>query len=271
MLPVLFYLPTPWGWIPVFSYGSMIALGFLLTYFYICRLAHKRGIDDEHVTDLYLVIIVTSIIGARTNYVLFNWSEYADHLTSIPKVWEGGMVYLGGFIGAMVGGCGYLLLRRLPWGPYYDMFSPAVPFACAVGRIGCFLNGCCFGIVSHLPWAMHFPERNGAPADTCHPTQIYEMLILFAITAFMHVFYKRNRRPGLSMVVFVYLYALDRFIIEFFRAESLVEHIPPLGFTLGQTTSIFCAAIAGVTHWWIVKRTEPGPTPVEIEAKLAAA
>src|SRR5207244_6317554 len=121
------------------------------------------------------------------------------------------------------------------------------------------------------PWAMHFPERNGAPPDTCHPTQIYELIMLLAITAFMHGYYKRNRRPGLSMVVFVYLYSLDRFIIEFFRAESLVEHIPPFGFTLGQTTSLICVACAAVAHVWIFRRTPAGPTPPEIEAKLAAA
>ena len=270
MFPVLFNLPLPWGTVPVFSYGTMIAIAFLLTYLYVCRLAAKRGIDDEHITDLYLVIIITSIFGARMNYVVSNWAEYRNNLASIPKVWEGGMVYLGGFIGAMLGGLGYLTLRRLPWGPYYDMFSPAVPFACALGRVGCFLNGCCFGIACDLPWAMHFPMRTGAGPEPRHPTQIYEMIMLFAICAFMHRYYLRNRRPGMSMVVFVYLYSLDRFIIEFFRAESTYEHYL-FGLTLGQSTSILVVALAAVAHMWIRFRTPAGPTPPEIEAQLKKA
>ena len=270
MYPILFNIPTPWASIPVFSYGTMIAIGFLLTFFYVCWLAGKRGIDDEHITDIYLVIILTSIVGARANYVVANWSEYANDLASIPKVWQGGMVYLGGFIGAMLGGLGYLTLRRLPYGPYYDMFSPAVPFACALGRVGCFLNGCCYGVACSLPWAMHFPARTGAGPELRHPTQIYEMLMLFGITAFMHWYYMRNRRPGLAMVMFVYLYSLDRFIIEFFRAESTYEHYL-FGLTLGQSTSILCVAVAAVAHLWIVKRTAPGLTPREIEAKSRAA
>ena len=55
MHPVLVRIPTPWGAIPVFSYGATIALGFVLTYFYVCRLAARRGIDDDHITDLYLI------------------------------------------------------------------------------------------------------------------------------------------------------------------------------------------------------------------------
>lgn len=269
MFPVLLNIPTPWGNIPVFSYGTMIAVGFLLTYLYICRLAIRRGIDDEHITDLYLVIIVTSIIGARLNYVVSNWSEYQGNLGNIPKVWEGGMVYLGGFIGAMLGGLGYLTLRRLPYGPYYDMFSPAVPFACALGRAGCFLNGCCFGVACDLPWALKFPMRTGAGPEARHPTQMYELVMLLAISAFMHWLYMRNRRPGMAMVVFVYLYSLERFLIEFVRAESTYEHYV-FGLTLGQNTCLLVAAVAAAAHVWVVKRVPVGDTPRELGAKQAA-
>lgn len=266
MYPVLLNIPTPFGQIPVFSYGSMIALGFLLTYVYICRLATRRGIDDEHITDLYLVIIVTSILGARLNYVASNWREYAENPATIIRIWEGGMVYLGGFTGAMVGGLGYLWLRGLPFGPYYDMFSPAVPFACALGRVGCFLNGCCFGVECTLPWAMVFPKRTGAGLEPRHPTQIYEMLMLLAIAAFMHWFYQRNRRPGLAMVMFCYLYAADRFIIEFFRAESTYESYL-FGLTLAQSTCVPIVLVTLALHVWIMKRTPPGPAPLQIEAE----
>jgi phosphatidylglycerol:prolipoprotein diacylglycerol transferase len=267
MYPELFRIPTPWGAVPVFSYGTMIALGFLLTYLYVCRLAIRRGIDDEDITDIYLVIIVTSIIGARLNYVVSNWREYAAHPATIIRIWEGGMVYLGGFIGAMVGGLGYLWLRGRRFGIYYDMYAPAVPFACALGRVGCFLNGCCFGVECSLPWAMTFPKRTGGGVEPRHPTQIYEMIMLFAIAFAMHVYYKRNRRPGMAMVMFAYLYSLDRFIIEFFRAESTYESYI-FGLTLAQSTCLLMVGVTGLCHLWIVKKTPPGPTPLEVEAEL---
>jgi phosphatidylglycerol:prolipoprotein diacylglycerol transferase len=267
--PILFHIPTPWGTVPVFSYGTLIALGFLLTYFYICRLATKRGIDDEHITDLYLVIILTSIVGARGNYVVTHWSEYADNLSSIPKIWEGGMVYLGGFTGAMIGGLGYLKLRGLSIGAYYDMFAPAVPFACGLGRIGCFLNGCCFGVACSLPWAMQFPMRTGATPEPRHPTQIYELIMLLAISAFLHRVYMKNRRPGLAMVVFLYLYSIERFLIEFIREEHNYEHYV-FGLTLAQSTCLATAAVGAICHALILARIPPGQTPAEIEAELAA-
>lgn len=273
MHPILFHIPIPaipgvlpqGASVPVFSYGSLIATGFLLTYLYICRLARKRGIDEEHITDLYLVIIITSIAGCRINYVATHWDEYASNWHSIYRLWEGGMVYLGGFIGAMIGGLGYLTFRKVPYGPYYDMFAPAVPFACAIGRIGCFLNGCCFGTVTSGWWGMSFPRV----PHLRHPTQLYEFVILMAIAAGLHAFYRRNRRPGLTMVVFMYLYSAERFLIEFIRAESEVEHYI-FGLTLAQSTALLVIIVTFAVHLAILRRTRPGPTPDEIAARLEA-
>jgi prolipoprotein diacylglyceryltransferase len=95
------------------------------------------------------------------------------------------------------------------------------------------------------------------------------MVMLLAISAFMHVYYMRNRRPGLSMVVFMYLYSVDRFIIEFFRAESLYEHYL-FGLTLAQSTSILVVVATAALHAWILKRTPPGKTPAELMAEPSA-
>lgn len=265
MHPLLFSIPTPWGFLPVFSYGAMIALGFMGSYFYVCRLAIRRGIDDDHITDLFLVIIVASILGARANYVITNWQEYARHPSSIPKVWEGGMVFLGGFIGAMLGGFAYLRARGLPLGPYYDMFAPAVPFACALGRIGCFLNGCCFGVVCALPWGLTFPSRDGRPSLPRHPTQLYELGVLVVLAGVLHRFYSTNRRPGMAMVLLAYLYGTERFLIEFIRDESTYEHYV-FGLTLGQTTCLLTLACAALCHAWITMRCERTWSPDEIES-----
>lgn len=253
MHPVLVSISTPWGSVPVFSYGAMIALGFLGSYLYVCRLAIQRGIDDDHITDLFLVIIAASVVGARGNYVVTHWQEYVDHPSSIPKVWEGGMVFLGGFIGAMLGGFAYLRLRGLPPGPYYDMFAPAVPFACALGRIGCFLNGCCFGIVCSLPWAVTFPSPDGLASSPRHPTQLYELVVLLVMSVVLHRFYRTNRRPGMVMVALAYLYGAERFLIEFIRDESTYEHYV-FGLTLGQSTCLFTLVCAAICHGWIARR-----------------
>jgi phosphatidylglycerol:prolipoprotein diacylglycerol transferase len=265
--PVLFTIPIPaipvilpqGGSIPVFTYGTSIALGFLLTYFYICALARRRGIDEEHITDLYLVIILTSILGARSNYVLTHWHEFAADPRDVYRVWQGGMVYLGGFLGAMFGGMGYLWIRRLPWGPYYDMFAPAVPFACALGRVGCLMNGCCYGVPTDAWCGMAFPR---VPQPR-HPTQIYELVILLAISAGLHAYYMRNRVPGMAMVWLGYLYSIERFGIESLRDESMYEHYL-FGTTLAQTTCLIVLALIAACHVVLRRRGTPGPSPAEM-------
>ncbi|MBI4863532.1 MAG: prolipoprotein diacylglyceryl transferase, partial [Candidatus Riflebacteria bacterium] len=260
MLQVLFRIPIPaipgllpnGASIPVFSYGTMIALGFFLAYLYTSRLARLRGIDDEDITDIFLVIIISSLVGSRINYVALRWHDYVNDPVSALKLWEGGLVFLGGFVGAMVGALAYLGYRRLPIGPYVDMFGPAVPFAAALGRVGCLMNGCCFGVETDLPWALSFPAKAGAIPMPRHPTQAYEAIALLSISAALHWYYKRNQRPGMVMVWFAYLYSIERFLMEFLRAESLDEHFI-LGTTLAQSTCMVVIAAAAAYHLHIVR------------------
>jgi phosphatidylglycerol:prolipoprotein diacylglycerol transferase len=267
MYPVLFRIPIPaipgllpnGAHLPVFSYGTLIALGFLLTYLYVCWLSRQQGIDEENITDLYLVIIITSIIGARLNYVATNWQEYISHPASIFKVWEGGMVYLGGVIGAIVGCFAYLRFRGLDFATYADMYGPAVPFASAVGRIGCYLNGCCYGLETNLWCGIRVPLRFGVLSNPRHPTQLYECIVLFIICVLLHLYYRSRPRRGMVFVAFGYTYAIERFLIEFIREESVYEHFPPLGFTLGQTTCLAVITIAFLYHMYLRRTPEAVP------------
>ena len=275
MYPILFTIPIPaipgilpnGATIPVFSYGTLIALGFFSAYLYTSWLARRRGLDEEDITDIFLVIILSSILGARTNYVISHWQQYASDPLSVFRVWEGGMVYLGGYLGAMVGAIVYLRYRGLAMGPYFDLFGPAVPFAAALGRLGCVLNGCCYGTPTSLPWAISFPTRGGW-SEPRHPTQIYEMILLVTIAIVLHVYYQRNRVPGMVMVGYGYLYSIERFAIEFIRGES--EHESYLfGTTLAQTTSIFVVLLTAAYHVYLARNVPPGPLPSEF-LKLSA-
>jgi len=264
VLRILFTIPIPsipgllpgGATIPVFSYGTFIALGFFVSYLYTCWLAKKRGIDEETITDIFLVIIISSIVGSRLNFVASQWSHYVAHPAAIFKVWEGGMVYLGGFIGAIAGGLVYLRIRGLAAGPFLDMFAPTVPFAQALGRLGCLCNGCCYGVPTDLPWGMSFPIQ-GEWSRPRHPTQLYEVVILLALSIFLHFYYRRNRIPGLVMVGYGYLYGLERFAIEFFRAESMEEHYL-FGTTLAQTTCMALVLVTLTYHLAIVRHPATG-------------
>ena len=83
---------------PIYFYGVLIALGFLLAILYCSRHAPDFGIKPDDFMDLMLWLIPLSIVGARLYFVLFRWSDYAGDLGSIFAVWEGGLAIYGGII-----------------------------------------------------------------------------------------------------------------------------------------------------------------------------
>lgn len=152
------------------------------------------------------------------------------------QFWNGGLAYYGGFLGAS--GAAYYLLKRdrFPFWRAADMAGFAVPLGLGFGRMGCLLAGCCFGLPTASPVGMAFP--GGSPASQAqfklgelasaravshpvHPTQIYEALASLLIAAFCYAYvHPKKRYDGQVFVVFVALYALARFALEFLRADD---------------------------------------------------
>lgn len=257
MRPIFFSV----GGLPVYSYGTLIALGFFIAYVYISWLCKKRGEDEDVITDIFLVIIISSIISARLTYVTSHLSEYSADPTDVFRVWKGGMTYLGGFLGALAGAWVYLRWKGLPFGLFADMFAPGVALAQVLGRLGCFMNGCCYGLRCEPghPLALVFPSH----PEPRHPflaTQLIEALILTGLFWALSRHYYRNRVHGMTMLMYFYLYSAQRFLIEFVRQESTYESYL-FGLTLAQSTAILMVAGAFVVQKTLVEKPKGDPAP----------
>src|SRR5512138_3840864 len=96
--------------LPLHTYGLLIASAFLVGIWLAQREARRRGQDPERIADLSFWILVAALVGSRVYFILVNWEDYfgAGALVSTPvgriprilAVWEGGLVFYGGFIGA---------------------------------------------------------------------------------------------------------------------------------------------------------------------------
>jgi phosphatidylglycerol:prolipoprotein diacylglycerol transferase len=88
------------------------------------------------------------------------------------------------------------------------------------------MNGELYGRVTDVPWGMVFPAGGPLPR---HPSQLYESLlegvVLFGLLWFIK---DRNFKPGVLLSIFLILYGVFRFLVEFFR-----EPDPQLGLILG--------------------------------------
>ena len=93
MYPVLFNI----GGLEIRTYGVLTALAFLTGIYLASLLAKKQGLKQDDMLDLGLVIIIFAVLGARLLYVFVWWKYYLAHPLDIFKVWEGGLVFFGGF------------------------------------------------------------------------------------------------------------------------------------------------------------------------------
>ena len=269
MIRTLFEIPIPFigKSIPVYAYGFMLMIGFLVA-LYVARFRAKaENMNPEHITDLGIYTIFAGIVGGRLFYVIQNFGMYKYNLIDIFKIYQGGLVFYGGLLSAIAALFVILKIKKLPILKMIDIIAPSLAIGLVFGRIGCFLNGCCWGDVCNpnLIWAVTFPKIvdahnmiDGSPpflshlegggvsiADQyslpIHPTQIYSSLGNLAIFFVLNSFFKYRRRHGEITMLFCILYPIMRFCMEILRADN-----SPLfnGLTISQNIGILVFTVA---------------------------
>lgn len=218
MYPVLFQIKH----FVVHTYGFFIALGFLCAIFISKREARLVGEDPEKVADLIFWILVAAIVSSRVFYVIVYWNDfYPNKLVDVFKLWEGGLVFYGGFIGAVI--AAYIFVRKysLNFWKMSDILAPAIPFGHFLGRLGCFSAGCCHGRSCTLPWAVTFSNQDSlAPLNIpLHPTQLYESFTNLLIFIFILNYKRFKKFDGQVFLTYVVIYAVARSILETFRGD----------------------------------------------------
>jgi phosphatidylglycerol:prolipoprotein diacylglycerol transferase len=216
--PILFRI----GPFTLHAYGVFVAMAFLMGIGLALKEARRVGEDPNKVLDLAFYMLIASIIGSRILYVLVNWPMFKDDLLEIFRLWHGGLVFYGGFIGAVLTALWYMRLKGLLLWKTADILAPSIAFGQFVGRIGCFFAGCCYGKVCELPWAVTFthPESLAPKGVPLHPTQLYGSLIALLIFLTLTALKRIKKFEGTLFWTYVLLYGMARSVLEFFRGDD---------------------------------------------------
>ncbi len=246
-------------------YGVMYILGFIAAHLLARHQARKINFERLLVLqdNLNLAIIAGVILGGRIGYVTFyNFSYYSQHPFEILATWQGGMSFHGGCIGVLVGGALFCWRKHLDFWKTADIYVVTVPIGLGLGRIANFINDELFGRITDVPWAMVFPAGGPLPR---HPSQLYEAalegILLFTILWSLkkrpwQEQYKKNWPHGSMLALFLILYGVMRFLVEFFR-----EPDPQLGhvfanMTMGQILSLSMLVFGGLL--WLIRKKMTG-------------
>lgn len=252
MFPVLFRIPLPWGenaYFPIRMFGVMVILGFLVGTWIVSRRLKRQGImESQDSFDFCFYLLAVGILGSRVLYILQNWEEFGGkgEPWRVFYIWEGGLVWYGGMAASTLFAFGWLWKKKLSVLTCADAAALGVSIALSIGRWGCFFAGDDYGkkitapdgtpvmSAEHAPWyAVQFPKHDAGwryqygetPASFSdpywvHPVQLYMSLGNLIVFLALLVVAKRAKRPGIISAWYLFLYPVNRFIVEFWRGDA---------------------------------------------------
>jgi phosphatidylglycerol:prolipoprotein diacylglycerol transferase len=268
MHPILFEIRG----FPVYTYGVMLAAAYLLGLQFALRRARRLGLDPNRVMDLGIWIIVSALVGAKLLLLVVEWNTYSRSFSDLMTVLRSAGVFYGGLIVAVLVAMWYMWRHRMPLWSVSDVFAPGIALGHVIGRVGCFFAGCCFGRPTDVPWAVTFrseyAERYvGTIVNTpIHPTQLYEAGANLVILGALLVAERRGRPfPGRTFWGYMLLYAISRFIIEFYRGD------PRGAVGMLSTSQVISLVIVPISIAMLVYLSRrPAPAPKTSTARRAA-
>jgi phosphatidylglycerol---prolipoprotein diacylglyceryl transferase len=224
MLPVLFHLRR----VPIPTHDFFVLLGTAAAFALFVHEAHRRDRLDHRLLWVVAGALLGGAIGAKVG-TAWEYMTRAPHPTALGIVVDGGKTILGGLPGAYIGA---IIAKRLIGYREHtgDMFAPAIALGMSIGRVGCFLTEQ-IGTTTSLPWGVRVSSEMAVRIPNCpqcatglpmHPSFAYEILFQLAMLGLLLWLRPRIHVAGELFKVYLFAYALFRFVVEFVRGNEVV-------------------------------------------------
>ncbi len=213
MFPVICHI----GPFTLYAYGLMLALAVMVASSLAAAEAGKHGVAQADMHDLAFWVVLWGILGARVFYVFLYADHYLEFPLEIVMLQKGGLAWQGSLLAGILAGVLFIRRRKLPLVLLLDIVAPFIALGQAIGRVGCFLNGCCYG--KAVAWGVYFPVLG----ERVHPTQVYMSLGDLGVFLVLRSLQARGGQPaGRLFILYLVLSSAERFLVEFFRGDTLV-------------------------------------------------
>lgn len=264
-------------------YGIIISIAMLIAFTIVSYFTRKQNINDDICYDVFIIVIILGIIGARAYYVLFKWDYYQIRPYEILDIRAGGLAVFGGIILATIGIAVYCIIKKINVIKILDLTMIGVAIGQAIGRYGNFFNMEAFGDYTNNIFAMRLRKEYLDPANItwiqslnvieeegisyiqAHPTFFYEStlsIVLFIILVYL--INKKHKFDGQILATYLIGYGLIRTFVESFRTDSLM-----LGsFKISQLVAIVCILIGATIYVLHFKNVKPFDKVYEIPESM---
>ncbi len=259
-------------------YGAIIAFGFLLAVLFGGRMAYKWKMSLDKMVDVLIYGTLAGIAGARLYYVFSKWDYYGEHLSEIPKIWEGGLAIYGGIIGGILAAFIVCKVRKMNFWNLLDIACMSLLIGQGIGRWGNFTNQEAFGVNTDLPWGMWSEKvaaditRNQAlyaekgfsvdPNQFVHPTFLYESIwCLLGVLVLYLICRKARKFSGQIALCYGVWYGVERMIVEGLRTDSL--YIAGTAIRVSQALSAGIAIVCAILLVVLLIKFIKNPKPID--------
>jgi phosphatidylglycerol:prolipoprotein diacylglycerol transferase len=266
------------GGIAIYTYGTLIVIGFLVGAWWARRAAKRRlGIDPERTFNVGFALLFLGLLGARLAYAIAHYDEFTRTPLKLLKIWEGGLLLYGGVVVGLLWLAWWLPRRpELRGFAFVDILARAACLATAVGWIAPLLAGDDFGKPTKAAWGIPVAAfddrspaslwgiRNDVALGKLHPTQLYEAAFALGLFFLLGFVQKRARVAGRVTALFLMLHAVGRAALDVFRADAGPSpDFADRGFLIPGAVSwtqflaipLFFAGLA----IWLIRKPDPAP------------
>jgi phosphatidylglycerol:prolipoprotein diacylglycerol transferase len=243
--PYAFYIGNK----PVYWYGIFMAISFLVGTYYLYTMGKKRGIDEDFILNLAMIIILAAIVGARLVFVLTNYPRwFITEPLNVIKVWEGGLAWHGGLLGGLLAGWFYAKKYGINPNVLADWTVVGLSFGYIIVRIGNIFNQEVVGRITQFSFGRW-------------PAQLIGSSIGLILLIRFFYLQKKGVPTGYQFWSFLWYHQLLRALIEETVRENplfLIKYINPRwGIGFFTLTQWFTPLILGFIYYMYKTTTRP--------------
>ncbi|CAN5629572.1 prolipoprotein diacylglyceryl transferase [soil metagenome] len=258
MYPKLFEI----GPVPVYSYGLMLGIAFLVGNSFFTKELKRNGYDENVGIIVTLIALIGGVIGSKLFYVLEEWNfgsalPLSSYFTKDILFSPSGLTFYGGLILALIAIIIFCRIKKIPVLKMLDMLAPSTMLSYGIARIGCHLSGDGdYGkTVNGTFWEfLGYSYSKGTvptpPGVLVHPTSVYEFVACTLLFIYMWKIRKKYNHAGMIFYLYLILAGIERFLIEIIRLN------PKVVFNLSQAQliSIIMMVVGGILFFITLQR-----------------
>ncbi len=266
MCPILFHV----GPFTVYSYGLMLATGFIVASMLMTREYRRLGLHPNLAGSITLIALVAGVAGSKLLYLIEHWSHFVADPAGLAFS-PGGLSFFGGFLLATGSIYAYARSKKLSFLTIADGTTPGLMLGYGIARLGChFAGDGDYGFPTDLPWGTNYSQGTFPPSEAfrnfpeitarfpggvvpdstlCHPTPVYELLLCTVFFLLMWRYRTALAGRGKMFMLYLMLAGVERFSIEFLRINPRVF--------MGLSEYQLIAAgltLAGAIGWYILRK-----------------